>query len=119
MDLKKGQTNMNFLNFINGNHLFNSVLEPTRIADRFFQGKNILVHSETLIDVVLHNSDLIKETKVIDCTFSDHNYVVTKLNLIRLAEKPKRIIGRNISSKNLNRIKVEIEKCAFRSLSYF
>ena len=77
-----GDFNMNFdLNNINSNvrefscnnNLVNFVQKPTRIAKKFFKKTNSYKCSTTLIDLLLHNGDLVDQTDVIDCPFSDHH----------------------------------------------
>ncbi|CAF1057506.1 unnamed protein product [Brachionus calyciflorus] len=76
-----GDFNMNFdLNNINSNvrefscnnNLVNFVQKPTRVAKKFFKKTNSYKCSSTLIDLFLNNGDLIDQTDVIDCPFSDN-----------------------------------------------
>ena len=61
--------NTNFLDFLTSNQLVNYVTKPTRSI------------SDSLIDVILHNSNLILNTLVSDCPFSDHKFVTANLSL--------------------------------------
>ena len=84
-----GDLNMDLLNnkqndlssFIINNSLSNFVNAPTRTQIRFFEKENRISCSSTLIDVILGNNDLIENSKVVQCPFSDHDFVLAKLNL--------------------------------------
>jgi nucleoside diphosphate kinase len=80
----------------------NYVSEYTRVAKRFYNKKNKFMTSKTIIDVVLHNKDLVLSTKVINCPFSDHKYVVATLE-----SKSTRPIEEFCNLRNLN---VKIKK---------
>ena len=60
--------NTNFRDFLTSNLLVNFVTKPTRSI------------SESLIDVILHNSNLVLNTLVSDCPFSDHKFVTANLS---------------------------------------
>ena len=42
--------------------------------------------TNSLIDVLLHNQDLVTETKVINCPFSDHSFIAAKINLNQITD---------------------------------
>jgi len=44
--------------------------------------KQIYETTNSLIDVLLHNQDLVTETKVINCPFSDHSFIAAKSGTI-------------------------------------
>ena len=86
--------NMNLLNptcklfdFINNYGLKNYANEPTRICMRYFKQKNQYMKTKSLIDIVLHNGELIESCQTIDQNLSDHN-VQAKL-------EPKTLMRRN------------------------
>ena len=93
-----------FKSFIDNNDLINFITSPTRIATRHVNNNQIIKRSETLIDVLLHNGDLIDETSVIKCSFSDHCFITAKLSLIKPIDYAKTIICRNLSIRNLSEI---------------
>ena len=63
-----------------------------------------MVESRTLIDVVIHNTDLISATKVFPCSFSDHCFVVARLDVPAPCIAPKTVIGRKLNEEKLARV---------------
>ena len=108
--------------------LRNFVEKPTRIAHRvsnrnhksvhksidksttpdllsFMQTIALETHSSTLIDVVLHNGDLITGSDVLGCPFSDHKFVVAALKLTAHKKLPPiKFLSRCLSPSNLEKI---------------
>ncbi len=108
--------------------LSNFVEKPTRIAHRvsnrthklvhksidksitpdllsFTQTIALETHSSTLIDVVLHNGDLITGSDVIGCPFSDHKFVLAALKLTAHKKLPPiKFLSRCLSPTNLEKI---------------
>ena len=61
--------------------------------------------SSTPLDVILHNSNLVKEITLIDCPFSDHKFVLCGINIERPIETAiPDIFGQSYSSKNLEKL---------------
>ena len=73
--------NTDFAEFLTNNHLTNFVTEPTRVATISHSNSLTTTSSSTLIDVILHNANLITKTATIDCPFSDHKFVLANLQL--------------------------------------
>ena len=78
-----GDLNMDLLSsanllkdFIADNNFKNFITEPTRVSSRFMKSLNSETSSSTLIDVLIHNNNLMTDTKVIDCPYSDHKFIV-------------------------------------------
>ena len=114
MDLLKKQESNQLVNFMTNNLLNNYVKEPTRIATI---QKNSQIHtSETLIDLIIHNKDLINKCQVIECSFSDHCFVLFNMKINKLKYQKKTIIGRNLSIKNLEKINQEYDRIDFSDL---
>ncbi len=95
--------------FIKNNNLCNYVNEPTRNATVYHEKENITTTSSTLLDVVIHNNDLINNCNVIDCPFSDHRFVMVNLKVEKLKYQKKSIIGRMLTSENLLKISREFD----------
>ncbi|CAF1138195.1 unnamed protein product, partial [Brachionus calyciflorus] len=57
--------------------------------------------SSTLIDLFFHNGDLVDETCVVNCPFSDHKFVLANLLLIKPNSVSKIIECRSLSDSNL------------------
>jgi hypothetical protein len=55
--------------FMVNNELKSGVDSPTRIQTNFYKKDNTYKTSSTLIDVILHNQDLVAQTMVIECPF--------------------------------------------------
>jgi len=81
MNLAKNETNEELTKFMDDFDYNNHVTEFTRVAKKFFKKKNKYITSKTIIDVVLHNRDLVQSTKVVNCPYSDQKFVVTKIKL--------------------------------------
>ena len=71
--------------------------------------------SSTLIDVVIHNNDLINNCNVIDCPFSDHRFVMVNLKIEKVKYQKKSIIGRMLTSENLLKISREFDFIDFNN----
>ena len=84
--------------------MVNYVNKPTRICTRNYKSSNEVRTSETLIDLFLHNSDLVDETNSIECPFSDHNFVIAKLSIKKQSAVRKKVICRNLCLENLTKI---------------
>ena len=82
--------NNKLLNFINNNNMTNYVDKPTRVATIYHENNNTHTTSETLIDVILHNNDLINNCNVIDCPFSDHKFIMVNLKIHKLKFEKKK-----------------------------
>jgi hypothetical protein len=83
----------------------NHVTEFTRVAKKFYKKKNKYITSKTIIDVVLHNRDLVQSTKVVNCPYSDHKFVVTKIKLPKNTNNAQSsIMGRMLNEKNVDLI---------------
>ena len=83
----------------------NHVTEFTRVARKFYKKKNKYITSKTIIDVVLHNRDLVQSTKVVNCPYSDHKFVVTKIKLPKNTNNAQSsIMGRMLNEKNVDLI---------------
>ena len=78
--------------FIKNNNLCNYVNEPTRNATVYHEKEFKISTSSTLIDVVIHNNDLINNCNVIDCPFSDHRFVMVNLKIEKVKYQKKILI---------------------------
>ena len=59
--------------------LINFINEPTRISTNYFNEINKFRTTETTLDLIIHNGDLIENTRLLDCPFSDHDFVTASL----------------------------------------
>ena len=64
MDLKSNKGG-ELKEFLVDNNLKNFVNDYTRIARTFYKDKKEYIESKTLIDVILHNNDNVKNTSVL------------------------------------------------------
>ena len=102
--------------FIKNHILKNYISEPTRVCTRFKKNSNLRSASSTLIDVLLHNKDLVSETKVINCPYSDHKFIVGAIKIDSDKPKPDIFWSRNLSEKNLLLIEEKLVKADFSRL---
>ncbi|RMZ98144.1 RNA-directed DNA polymerase from mobile element jockey-like [Brachionus plicatilis] len=109
----------NFKNFIDNNGFINFITSPTRMATRHFGKNKVTKQSETLIDILLHNGDLVNETSVVKCPFSDHCFITAELLLAKPDNRPKTITCRNLSIKNLTKIYESIDCIEFKRMHLF
>ena len=86
--------------FMNDFHLKNFIKEPTRVKSRLFENSTVKT-SSTLLDVILHNDNLVSETAVIGCPFSDHKFIVGSIQIDKMKSCQSFIWTRNLSEKNL------------------
>jgi hypothetical protein len=76
-----------------------------------FHGK-----SKTLIDVVLSNSANVCSSFVLDCPFSNHNFVLSKSSFDAVAHNLSSITARVLNQANLDSIKNELKLARFEML---
>ncbi|CAF0837588.1 unnamed protein product [Brachionus calyciflorus] len=100
--------------FIDHNDLVNFVSKPTRIATKYYRNSNTTKKSSTLIDILLHNGDLVDATDVIDCPFSDHHFLIAKLNFKKAPDELKKIECRNLSAENMLKINKQIDEIDYK-----
>jgi hypothetical protein len=109
MDLLQGNNqNESLLNFILSNNLDQAVTKPTRICTKYYEKEKRYSCSKSLIDVIIHNNGLVKEVFNIHCGFSDHKFIMAKLDIKKTASKQSYFTGRNLSEKSINSIVDEI-----------
>jgi hypothetical protein len=65
--------------FMDNYNLKCPILYPTRVADYHNKISGITRTSRSLIDVILHNQDLIDEIIMLDCPFSDHKMLLSSI----------------------------------------
>ena len=111
MDLLKNDKNLfqtdkrSQLNKMCENNTFkNFLLTATRIAKYIHKKTGIIRTYVSLLDVVLQNSNLIKDLRVIDCPFSDHKFVIFAINVKSSKLDNFTMSCRNLSEKNLPKI---------------
>jgi len=96
--------NQNMIDYLINNNLKQKVTQPTRICTKYYEKTKQLKCSETKIDLVIHNNEFISEINVIECSFSDHKFVLVNLNFTAAKNEDQYIIGRNFSTKKLGEI---------------
>ncbi|CAF1084798.1 unnamed protein product [Brachionus calyciflorus] len=92
----------NIHKFTDNNDLINFVNKPTRISTKYYKNLNKTKQSSTLIDVILHNADLIEATDVIHCPFSDHHFVVAYVPIEWKTAVVKPLFKKKGSNDDLN-----------------
>ena len=106
----------NIRQFADHNELINFINKPTRVSHKYYKKSNQLKCSPTLLDLILHNGDLVDETDVIDCPFSDHDFVVGKFNIPKPTSILRTIACRNLSIENINKINSMIDELDYKQL---
>ena len=115
LNISKCSDLLEFMSFLNLN---NYIQSSTRDAYRIIKSKNEIATSKTLIDVILHNSNLINSTHIYDHPLSDHKMIVAftdilksksvytsanidnHLNVFRLTEKSLNLIDEHFKLAN-------------------
>ena len=95
--------------------LSNSVTSSTRIQTRSY-ANNRTSTSSTLLDVILHNQNLISSTIVSDCPFSDHKFVSAAIKIGNDFVEEKCFWARNLSEKNCDYLKKKISSIDFTQM---
>lgn len=105
MDLSaENEQNINLLEFLLNNNLNQAVNQPTRICAKYYEKSKKFNCTKTLIDVLIHNNDIVRKVYNINCPFSDHKFVLAKLDLKKKEVKANYFIGRKLTAKNVNLI---------------
>ena len=93
--------------------LNNFIKEKTRTSQIYLKKQQIFKTTSSLIDVLLHNQNMITDTSVFGCPFSDHCFIAAKLNLKQIKENKTSFNGRLLSEHNLESIINQLEKTDF------
>jgi hypothetical protein len=99
--------------FIDNYNLINFINSPTRSATYKSKKDNSVRITNTLIDVLLHNSNLIDSTVVVDCPFSDHKFILASFVIKPIIKNSVECLSRNLSIKNMEIIKLAINEIDF------
>lgn len=110
-------SNETFEGFISSNILKNYVNEPTRIRSNYSKYTSDFKVSESSIDVILHNYNLVKNTSTLPCSFSDHRFVMCNIEFQKPEVVRKSIKCRNLSLKNLAKITQAINNTDFGEIN--
>jgi transcription elongation factor Elf1 len=97
----------------------NEVKQPTRsVMRRSRKNHSSFIDCSSLIDVVLHNSDLECSTSLIGCPFSDHKFVACSISSPPIYTKAgNEFIGRSYSVKNMTALNNAISATDFSSVT--
>ena len=112
IDLLSKHENL-LIRFIENFKLKNFITSPTRIQTRLFKATNTTSTSSSLIDVLIHNGELITCTKVIGCPYSDHHFIVGSIILNSAKPKPLVLWSRNLNDKNIELIEKRLSQADF------
>lgn len=119
LNLDNKYRNSKINEFLSNNELINFIKKPTRNSTKFYKKTNTTRSSSTLIDVLLHNSDYIIDTDVIDCPFSDHCFILAKLEIKKSPTVLKEYSCRNLSSENMQKINFLIDTINLQQMHTF
>ena len=115
MDLNIFKQNINFSEFIINYGMKNFITESTRINTSKTDTTEVV--SESLIDIILHNSDLITNTSVYPCSFSDHSFIIAGLNFTKVKDNNFFSMSRCLNANKLNMIMPYIISIDFNALT--
>ncbi|RNA41804.1 Sentrin-specific protease, partial [Brachionus plicatilis] len=110
---------LTFNEFLSCHSLINFIIDPTRTKTRYFSHDMQFRTKSSQLDVILHNGNLIKESRTIECPFSDHSFITAKLGIQAVTKETKTIFGRNLSFNNIQLIIAEIVKLDFDQFNMF
>ena len=101
--------NTDINNFLTANQLVNHIKEPTRVTTT----------SATLIDVILHNDNLVLNTAVIDCPFSDHSFTAANIvfNSNQYNSTQQTTLSRCLTTSKLDTINLHTDSLDFNLLN--
>ena len=120
-----GDLNMNLLTakgdllrkLIQENAFVNHVNEITRIGHYKNKQTGNIRTTPTCIDLVLHNSSMLKACKVVECPISDHKFVLCKLNVaINNTDSDYGYWSRNLNTENLDLINFQLLNSDFSKI---
>ena len=94
----------------------NYILEPTRVNTKYYKKTKSYKTSKTLLDVVIHNNNLIKRSMVVPCFFSDHKFVCCQIEFEKALKQDTEALLRQLNSANLDTIICMIEAIDFTSI---
>ena len=117
MDLLPSNSNSNPLkDFITFNKFQNVIKEPTRERTRFFKASGDETSSSTLIDILIHNKELVSATEVVPCPYSDHKFIIATIKTEK--DKPESEIfwSRNLSESNINLVEESLKNLDFSKI---
>ncbi|CAF1085067.1 unnamed protein product [Brachionus calyciflorus] len=108
--------NLNIKRFMQENELINFMSRPTRNCSKFYKKTNETKKSSTLIDIFLHNGDMVEEANSIECPFSDHSFLLASLTIKKVKIKSKMIKCRNLTAANLEKISNQIDSFDWKAI---
>ena len=100
-------------------NLKNYITDPTRIAYYRNKATNDVRKSTSLIDVLIHNGDLIDKTKVVGYPNSDHKFILATINVKQMKTNGFSMLSRNLSQKSITSIVDNIFKVDFSYISTY
>ena len=108
-----------FTDFLTSHQFVNYITEPTRVVTKFYSNINTSLTSSSLIDVILHNSDLIHNTTTVDCPFSDHKLIAANIHFNTTQQVPNTtsIQSRCITTAKLEQITRSTDTINYNSLN--
>ena len=100
-------------------NLKNYVQGITRIGHYKNQKTGVIRTSESSIDVILHNGDLLCDSTIIGCPYSDHKFVLATINIQPMTKNCFETLSRNTSKNNMTKILDAISKVDFKFITEF
>ena len=66
-----------------------------------------------------HNKNLVLDTEVIGCPYSDHDFVIFSIKIDSRKPEPETICSRSYSEKNLKLIEEQLLQCNLSEIDKF
>lgn len=106
-DLLSGNTT-ELKQFIAKYDLLYSDSGPTRICTKYYKKTDSYKTSSTQIDVIISNKPNFIQSKSISCSFTDHNILISELNITQHKNQTNIIYNRLLNQNNLRKINQKI-----------
>jgi hypothetical protein len=112
IDLSNSRFKNIISNFMNGLNLTSYMNKTTRSVTKYYKEQNKYIKSESVLDLILHNSDLITSSMAVDCPFSDHKLITCELSIQQICSNvndDKIFFSRRLNTTRLNKINMDLD----------
>ena len=95
----------------------NYVTSPTRECKYNMKESGTIKETSTLLDVIIHNNNVVKSTNVLPCPFSDHKFIMANLSLNRKKNANQEIFSRGLTETKVLEIVEAVNNQSFEYLN--
>jgi len=78
-----------------------------------------MIISYIILNKLEHNKNLVLDTEVIGCPYSDHDFVICSIKIDSRKPEPETISSKSYSEKNLKSIEEQLLQCNFSEIDKF